>query len=336
MIGRRALLRAGTAGIAATIAMPFVGRTGWAATPTHTLKLTFADTQSHPLYDVLKRFAEDVSKRTSGAIDIQVFSIGQLGSGTNILTGLQTGIIDFCAHTSGFIDTIFPKFQVVDLPFLFSDSASAERLLDGPTGTKLLDMLPTKGIYGLGWGHWGWRVVSTVGKKAAEPADMKGLKIRVQPGAIFAATFRALGASPVAIDLTEVYLALSQHVIDAVETPMISLAATKHDEIVNTINLTNQVYNVGVMMASKAKFDALPKDAQEAIRAASVNLTKDWRTTVAAKSEEIAERDKTKGMTFVEPNREAYRKATESVYPQFKDIIGADLYDAVLKEAGHA
>ena len=266
--------------------MPFVGRTGWAATPTHTLKLTFADTQAHPLYDVLKRFSDDVTKRTSGAVEIQVFSIGQLGSGTNILTGLQTGIIDFCAHTSGFIDTIFPKFQVVDLPFLFSDCRLGRALLDGPTGGKLLDMLPTKGIYGLGYGHWGWRVVSTIDRKAPEPEGMKGLKIRVQPGAIFASTFKALGASPVAIDLTEVYLALSQRVIDAVETPMISLAATKHDEIVNTINMTNQVYNVGVMMASKSKFDALPKDAQEAIRAASVNLTKDWRTTIAAKSDE--------------------------------------------------
>jgi TRAP-type transport system periplasmic protein len=196
--------------------------------------------------------------------------------------------------------------------------------------------MPTKGIYGLGYGHWGWRVVSTIDRKLAEPADMKGLKVRVQPGAIFAATFRALGASPVAIDLTEVYLALSQRVIDAVETPVISVAATKHDEIVNTINTTNQVYNVGVMMASKAKFDALPVDAQAAIRAASVTLTKDWRTTIAAKSDEIAQRFKTKGMTIVEVNRESYRKATESVYPQFKDIIGADLYDAVLKEAGHA
>ena len=336
MIKRRRLLQLGASGIAASVAMPFVGRTGWAATPTYTLKLTFADTQNHPLYDVLKRFSEDVSSRTSGAVEIQVFSIGQLGSGTNILTGLQTGIIDFCAHTSGFIDTIFPKFQALDLPFLFSDAASAERMLDGPTGAKLLDMLPSKGIYGLGFGHWGWRVVSTIDRKAPEPADMKGLKIRVQPGAIFAATFRALGASPTAIDLTEVYLALSQRVIDAVETPMISLAATKHDEIVNTINMTNQVYNVGVMMASKSKFDALPKEAQEAIRAASVDLTKDWRMTIAAKSEEIAQRYKAKGMTIVEPNRDDYRKATESVYPQFKDIIGADLYDTVLKEAGHA
>jgi TRAP-type transport system periplasmic protein len=336
MIERRKLLKIGATGAAASVALPFIGRTGWAATPTYTLKLTFADTQNHPLYDVLKRFSADVSQRTSGAVEIQVFSIGQLGSGTNILTGLQTGIIDFCAHTSGFIDTIVPKFQVVDLPFLFSDSASAERLLDGPTGTKLLEMLPAKGIYGLGYGHWGWRVVSTIDKKAPEPADIKGLKIRVQPGAIFASTFRALGASPVAIDLTEVYLALSQRVIDAVETPMISLAATKHDEIVNTINMTNQVYNVGVMMASKSKFDALPKDVQDAIRAASVNLSKDWRTTIAAKSEEIAQRYKTKGMAIVEVNHDDYRKATESVYPQFKDIIGADLYDAVLREAGHA
>src|SRR3954464_698668 len=103
MIERRRLLQAGASSLAASVAMPFIGRTGWAATPTHTLKLTFADTQSHPLYDVLKRFADDVQKRTSGAIEIQVFSIGQLGSGTNILTGLQTGIIDLCAHTSGFI-----------------------------------------------------------------------------------------------------------------------------------------------------------------------------------------------------------------------------------------
>ncbi len=58
-------------------------------------------------------------------------------------------------------------------------------------------------------------MISTRDKKAATPDGIKGLKIRVQPGAIFASTFKALGASPVAIDITEVYLALSQHVIDA-------------------------------------------------------------------------------------------------------------------------
>ncbi len=225
-IARRRLLKAGASAFAASVAMPFVGRAGWAATPTHTLKLTFADTQSHPLYDVLKRFSEDVSKRTSSAIEIQVFSIGQLGSRTNILTGLQTGIIDFCAHTSGFIDTIFPKFQVLDLRFPVLRFCVGREAAGRTDGREVHGYASTKGIYGLGWGHWGWRVVSTIDRKAPEPSGRRrGLKIRVQPGAIFAATFKALGASPVAIDLDRSLPALSQRVIDAVETPMISLAA---------------------------------------------------------------------------------------------------------------
>ncbi|MGU3663070.1 TRAP transporter substrate-binding protein [Methylobacterium sp. A49B] len=320
--------------LGAPVALPFLARSGFAATPTHTLKLTFADTQAHPLYAVLKRFAENVNKRTDGAVDIQVFSIGQLGSGTNIITGMQTGIIDLCAHTSGFIGPLFPRFQVVDLPFLFPDAKTAERVLDGPVGGQLLDLMPAKGIYGLSYGHWGWRVVSTVERKVPEPADIKGLKIRVQPGAIFAAMFRTLSANPIAIDLTEVYLALSQRTIEAIETPMISVAAGKHDEVVRTINTTNHVYNVGVLMASKAKFDALPEQARSAIRAAAQDMTGDWRTTIAAATDETAARFKAKGLAILPVDQDAYRRQVEPVYKQFRDIIGPDLVDAVMKEVG--
>ena len=161
---------------------------------------------------------------------------------------------------------------------------AAEKLLDGPTGTKPGGHAPGfKHIYGLGYSHWGWRGPATIDRKAWRerkkgPQDPGAARPRSSPR-----PSRRSGAIPVPIDLTEVYLALSQRVAKgAVETPMISLAATKHDEIVNTINMTNQVYNVGIMMASKAKFDALPPDAQKAIRDANVNLTKDWRTTIAA------------------------------------------------------
>ena len=261
MMQRRALFPLATG----ALALPFIARPGRAQKST-VLKLAFADTQAHPVYDVLQRFAANVREQTNGAADLHVFSIGQLGSGTNIMTGLQTGIIDFCAHTSGFIDTTFPQFQVVDLPFLFSSEAAAEHMLDGPTGQQLLAMMPAKGIYGLGYGHWGWRVVSTIGRQVPTPPDIRGLKIRVQPGAIFSATFQALGAIPTAIDLTEVYLALSQKAVDAVETPIISVAATKQDEVITTVNATNHVYNAGVLMASKFKFDRLPAAVQAAIR----------------------------------------------------------------------
>jgi len=336
MLNRRTMLKTAALGAAQAVALPYLAREGFAQTSAHTLKLTFADTRNHPLYQVLLRYADNVKKKTNGAIEIQVYGTGELGSQLNILTGLQTGIIDLCAHTSGYIDTLIPQFQVMDLPFLFPDLASAEKVLDGPVGKQLNDLLPPKGIYGLSYGYWGWRVTSTVNRKVPKPEDMKGLKIRVQPGPIFAAVFRALGANPIAIDYSEIYLALSQHTIEAIETPIIALPSAKHYEVVNTINLTNHVYNAGVMMVSKRKFDALPANLQEALRAASQELTGDWRKTMVVKTDETSTFLKSKGLTINAVDRDAYRKATAGVYKDFRNVIGGDLVDAVVKQIGSA
>jgi TRAP-type transport system periplasmic protein len=332
MITRRGVLSAA----GASIALPYVAREGFAQTPAQTLKLTFADTRNHPLYPVLTRFADDVKAKTDGALEVQVYATGELGSQANILTGLQTGIIDLCAHTSGYVDTLFPQFQVMDLPFLFPDLASAERVLDGPIGQQLADLMPAKGIYGLSYGYWGWRVTSTIDRKVPKPEDMKGLKIRVQPGPIFAAMFRALGANPIAIDYSEIYLALSQHTIEAIETPIVALPSAKHYEVVKTINLTNHVYNAGVMMVSKRKFDALSAKLQDNLRAATHALTDDWRKTMVAKTEETTAFLEDKGLTINEVDRAAYRKQVDSVYQEFRTVIGPDLVDAVLKQVGSA
>ena len=336
MISRRTLLKTVAIGATQTFALPYLAREGFAQAPAHVLKLTMADTRNHPLYQVLLRFADDVKKKTNGAVEVQVYGTGELGSQLNILTGLQTGIIDLCAHTSGFIDTLFPQFQVMDLPFLFPDLTSAEKVLDGPVGKQLASLMPSKGIYALTYGHWGWRVTSTIDRKVPEPTDMKGLKIRVQPGPIFAAMYRALGANPIAIDFSEIYLALSQRAIEAIETPIISLPAAKHYEVVKVVNLTNHVYNSGVLMVSKRKFDSMPKDLQEGLRAASVEMTPDWRKTMAEKTTETTAFLKEKGLTFVDVDRAAYRKQTHSVYDEFRPIIGAELFDTVIKQVDNA
>jgi tripartite ATP-independent transporter DctP family solute receptor len=331
---RRRILTSIAAAAGGSLALPFVARTGFAAAAQYALKMVYPDTPSHPFMQVAQRFAENVKRKTAGAAEIQVFATGQLGSQINMLTSLQTGIIDLCAHTSGFVQTIYPPMMVTDLPFLFTDASTAERVLDGPNGQYILDALTAKGIYGLSYGHFGWRVVSTVDRDAPKPDAIKGLKIRVQPGAIFAATFKQLQALPISIDLSEVYLALSQHAIEAIETPMISVAASKHDEVIKAINLTDHVYNPGVMMASKRKMDALPKPIQTAIREASAEMTPDWRNTIADATQTVQNAFANKGLRIVAVDRAAYRFAVDPVYKQFRDVIGADLMDRVLSQVG--
>jgi tripartite ATP-independent transporter DctP family solute receptor len=327
-IHRRTVLSAAT-----WLAAPAI--IGQARAEARPMKMTLADTVASPVFAICQRFAANVKQRTNGAIDIAVYGAGQLGSQTNALTSLQTGIIDFVAHTSGFIETIFPRVSVLDLPFIFRDAATAERVLDGPVGDQLLAQFPERGMYGLCWGHWGWRPVSTaVAHPVPNPADLNGVKIRLQPGAIYAETYRLLGAIPVSIDISEAYLAMSQGAVQAVELPFISMVANKFQEVVKTTTNTNFVYNPGALLVGKRRFDALPTDQQAAIRAAAHDMSIDWRKSVAEATDQAAGVLKGAGVSFAEADIPAYIKATRPIYDKFRPIIGADLVDQVLKQTG--
>ncbi|HET6306517.1 MAG TPA: hypothetical protein VFG12_04990, partial [Rhodopila sp.] len=79
-ITRRRLGGVAITGTAAALATPFLPRHARGDAPAHRLKATMADVSSHPIYGMLTDFAADVLKRTNGAVAIQVYGAGQLGS----------------------------------------------------------------------------------------------------------------------------------------------------------------------------------------------------------------------------------------------------------------
>src|SRR3984893_18405931 len=310
---------ASAAGLA--VAMPTIWRPGRTyAQGSVTLKLGHPHTPLHPTQAMATRFSEMVAAKTGGAIRIQVFSGNQLGSEVNIVSGMQTGIVDMAFHTTGFLESFFPRIQVLDLPFLFRDAKTAETLLDGPIGQGLLGDMPTKGIYGFVWGHYGWRETETASQPVREPSDLKGLKIRIQPGAVFAASFRACGAIPVVMDLSEVYIRISQKTVGGVALPFLAIVSSKIYEVTKFAGLTNHVYNAGALMASKVKFDRLEAAHQKAIR-----------ETVAQKTEEGRAFCAQKGMQIDDTNFAAFHATMTPVYDEFRDKIGADLVSQVMK-----
>jgi TRAP-type transport system periplasmic protein len=328
-ITRRNVLRAIGAGAGGTLAAPFVLRRAFGDAPAHVLKMTMADVRTHPVYPVLTQFAADVLHRTGGAVEIKVYGTGELGSEANGLTGIQTGITDLVCTTTGFLETIYPQIAVLDLPYLFKTNSAAESVLDGPVGQQLFGLMPAKGIYGLSWGHWGWRSFTHVSKSVPQPADMAGTKVRVQPGAIYGATYKTLNAVPVVIDLSEAYLALSEHAVDAVELPLISLVAGKFYEVATHVSLTNFVYNPGAILAGKRSFDRLSPAYQGAIREAALAISPVWRSTVARKTEAAIAFVKTKGCTVAAVDQPAYAAALQPVYTHFGPIVGEALLQKI-------
>jgi TRAP-type transport system periplasmic protein len=281
------------------------------------LKLATADTMNDTSYEVGQRFGAEIAKRTGNKYDVQLFVGGALGSTVNLANSLQTGIIDCAILTSGYLESIVPTVQVIDLPFIFKDEATAEAMLDGELGKRLFADMGTRGVKGLAWGWYGWRQMEISERAVRSPDDMRGLKIRIQPGPVFAAMFRALGAIPVPLDGSEVYLGLSQHTVGGVEFPLPTAVTFKVYEVTKYLALTRHSYNAGALMVSNARWNQLSPEEQVAFQESAAAVLPFWRSTIAKRSDEALTFLQAHGMQVTNPDFKAFQDKMKTVYDQF-------------------
>jgi tripartite ATP-independent transporter DctP family solute receptor len=327
-ISRRGCVAGAVAGVA--LAAPAV-RTR-AAEPIQ-LKFATADTMQDTSYSVSQRFAADIAQRTGGKYQMQLFVNGALGTALNLANSLQTGILDGAILTSGFLESFVPTVQVVDLPFLFKNSESAARILDGPIGRSLFADMEAKGFIGLEWGWYGWREMETRDRPVHSPDDLRGLKMRIQPGPIFAAMFKAVGAIPVALDGTEVYLALSQKTVDGLEFPLPTSVTFKVYEVCKHVAMTNHIYNAGALMISKVRWSRMTEADRTAFREAAKAVLPYWRATIAKAADDATGFLQQKGMHITQVDQAAFQQKMQPVYAQFRPRYPKLLDDILAQQA---
>ncbi len=281
------------------------------------LKLATADTMNDTSYEVGQRFGAEIAQRTGRKYDVQLFVGGALGSTVNLANSLQTGIIDCAILTSGYLESIVPTVQSIDLPFVFKDEATAEAMLDGELGKRLFADMSTRGIKGLAWGWYGWRQMEISDRPVRTPDDMRGLKIRIQPGPVFAAMFRALGAIPVPLDGSEVYLGLSQHTVGGVEFPLPTAVTFKVYEVTKYLALTRHSYNASALMVSNARWNQLSPEEQVAFQDSAAAVLSFWRSTIAKRSDDALTFLQAHGMQSTTPDFRSFQDKMKSVYDQF-------------------
>src|SRR3954452_11095867 len=100
-------------------------------------------------------------------------------------------------------------------------------------------------ILDMGW-LFGHRQLTTRGKPVRTPDDMGGLKIRVQPTAIYLETIKAMGGSPTPVDFNELYTSLQTGVVDGQENPPSIVVAAKFFEV--------QKYSASISATARATY----------------------------------------------------------------------------------
>jgi tripartite ATP-independent transporter DctP family solute receptor len=332
MLDRRRFLSAGAAAGAAFTTGLLVKTSPGLAQQQQTFKLAFADNAAHPSMKVAQRFAAALAERTHGRMKVDVFPGGTLGSETNIVAGLQTGTVDFTMHTAGYVQGYVPSIGVLDMPFVFKDKRAGQRVLAGEIGKQLASDALAKNIVVLGWAQNGWRNIETVDKPIYRPADLKGLKIRIQAGPIFAAMFKTVGAVPVVIDAGDLYVALQQKTAEGLEIPLPSTISFKTYEVAKHIALSHHVYNATLFMASKPKLDALSSADQQIVRATGAEAAAHWFDVAGKADDDALKFCQQHGSQVTRIDYNEFRTAMSPVYEEARARFG-DLVPKLLAAA---
>jgi tripartite ATP-independent transporter DctP family solute receptor len=272
-----------------------------------------------PTNKAVAYMGEQLSKATGGKDNIKVFGDSALGSEKDTIEQVKIGALDMVRVNFAAFNGIVPESVLPALPFLFRDMDHFRKTMYGPQGDKILAGFEKAGFVGLAIYESGAR--SMYAKKPIKSlADIKGMKVRVQPSDLFVGMVSAMGASPTPMPYNEVYTGLKTGLIDAAENNYPSYDEAKHFESAPVYSETMHSMSPEVLVFSKKTWDTLSKEEQAAIRKAAKDSVP-YYVKLWDAQEKAARADVIKGGATIVPaaqiDRAAFVQVEKPVWDKF-------------------
>ena len=284
------------------------------------------------------KFQELAEKYTNGKVKVEVYPNSQLYKDNEELQALQLGAVQMLAPSLAKFGPLGVKeFEVFDLPYIFDNYEELHKVTEGPIGKALFQKLESKGIVGLAYWDNGFKDMSA-NKALKSPADVKGLKMRIQSSNVLEAEMRAIGAIPQKMAFSEVYQGLQTGVVDGTENPPSNFYTQKFYEVQKFNTLTNHGYLGYAVIVNKKFWDGLPADVRAALESSMKDATK-YANDIAKKENEdateaVRKSGKTQVLTLTPAEKAVWKKAMVPVHKELEGRIGKDLIQSVYKETG--
>jgi tripartite ATP-independent transporter DctP family solute receptor len=278
-----------------------------------------------------QKWASDVKKDTDGHVVINVVTNGALGANSTQLAAIQKASQFGYTASEGDLEGLDPLFTLPDLPYMFpKGTAQAKEIMNGEFGDQLNQKLADHGLRCVGWISFGPRdIISKVPVKG--PADLKGLKLRVQPSKTMESGYQKLGADINPIAYNEVFTALSTGVVQAMENAPTQLYAKKIYQVAKNLTLNDMIYSVGCLMVSDQLFKSLPQEYQDAITKDGAAAASDEFDGFEKANDEAIDNMKKAGVTIYQGDTAEWQAAVGNTAEDFAKSQGAETYAAYQK-----
>lgn len=292
-----------------------------------------ADTLYHK---AIQMFADEAARLSSGKIKIDVYPSSQLGTIPEMLSATQVGSLTLTMAVPAWYSNFMKPIDAFTLPYVVSSADRLKAALDGVLGKEVTRLGDAAGFHVLGYWLIGGRHIVNKVRPVNKPVDCQGLKLRVINSQVYIQTFRALGASTVALDPSELYVALQQGVVDGFEYPLPDLVSVKLYEVAKYLSLDAHTTDFFIISINKGIWEGLPADEQGFL-AQAMKTAMDWQWK--AQPEEIANalaklRTLMSVNDITPENKKLFADVTRPIYKQFEPSIGKDFLDLAIKQLG--
>ena len=229
--------------------------------------LTYAEnqTEDYPTTKAAFYFAQLVAERTGGKVEIQIHPDSALGDELAVMEQMEFGGIDFTRVSLATLADIFPKLNVLQMPFLYKDSAHMWRVLDGELGDLFMSEFDASPFRPLSWYDAGARCFYTTEKPVDQLEDLRGMRIRVAESSLMEDVITALDAVPVPMAFDQVYQALETGQIDGAENNWPSYEAMRHYRPAPYFTEDEHLRIPEMQLISRKTWEKLPQEYQEII-----------------------------------------------------------------------
>jgi tripartite ATP-independent transporter DctP family solute receptor len=283
----------------------------------------------YPTVAATENLGKKLSEATGGRLSIQMYPSMQLGGEKETIEQTQIGAIQMSRVSVGTMGPIVDDINVVNMPFLFRNTAHAERMMDGGIGQELLEKItasPTANLVALCWMDAGARNLYNTKHPIKSIEDIKGLKFRVIGNPIFVDMMNALGGNGVAMGYDQVFSALQTGVIDGAENNMPSYVFSNHYTAAKYVALTEHLVIPEVLVFSKRIWTTLSADDQNLIRKFAREAQLEEREFWNQYEQKALEKAKAAGSQIVEiadktPFQNAVKPVWDKYGPKYQDMI---------------
>jgi tripartite ATP-independent transporter DctP family solute receptor len=316
---------------------------GWAAGPApvaaqETLSLRVSG--ENPLtgldLQMAQRFIEVLQAELGDDFEHEFFHTESLGDEVVHMQMIRTGQIDVYPMGSDAIQ-LDPKWAIFDLPFVFKNRETVARLLDGEVGEELrASMREAADLEVLAFGEIGFRQITNNVRPIVVPEDLEGVRLRVPGSRMRSLMFETYGASPVTMNLGELYLALQQGAVDGQENPLAGTVNRSFHEVQKYFSMSNHVYTPVTFVMNGEKFDSLSEEQKAAVKQAALEAAK-YTRELGAKADQdylvmLQESDRNE---VNEIDLAAFQTASEPVYAAIAEEAGEE-FTQQIREAAQA